>query len=66
MAVVPPAIAREELAAARLVALRGPALPPLDFVACWRAGPQARIAAAAAAMAREAARAGDAPHTSGA
>lgn len=61
VAVVPPVIAREEVAAGRLVALRGPALPALDFIACWRAGPHARIAAAAAAMAGEAARGPDAP-----
>ncbi|MFL1461209.1 LysR family transcriptional regulator [Roseococcus sp. DSY-14] len=62
VAVVPPAIAREEVAAGRLVALRGPALPPLDFVACWRAGPRSATAAAAAAMAAEVA---DAPTSAG-
>lgn len=53
VAVVPPAIATEEVAAGRLLQLRGPALPPLDFVACWRAG--GGVAEAAARLAQEAA-----------
>ncbi len=37
VAAIPPVIAAEAVAAGRLVALDGPALPPLRFFACWRA-----------------------------
>ena len=37
VAVIPPVIAADAVASGQLVVLDGPALPPLRFVACWRA-----------------------------